>query len=121
MTDTQLPYSTDTLSTKPEQTIDKRNPKKFLKVITNPLFLMLVLFGLPYALSWYFMYGGDPITFEKPNNNGELVSPMIAFGEFSLPFSFGVAATCLIAIVLNLLLRVFQIYQAKTKRKPPAD
>ena len=42
-------------------------------------------------------------------------------GEFSLPFSFGVAATCLIAIVLNLLLRVFQIYQAKTKRKPPAD
>jgi len=89
MTDTPLPYSTDTRSSKPEQPVDKRNPRNIASILTNPLFLMLMLFGLPYVLAWYFLYSGDPVTFEKPNNNGELISPMVSFGEFSLPLENG--------------------------------
>ena len=59
------------------------------KLIFNPFTAMLLLFGLPYAISWYFINGGDPVAFEKPNNNGELVSPMIALGEYSLLKSDG--------------------------------
>ncbi len=50
----------------------------------NPFFAMVLLFGLPYVISWYFIYSGDSASFEKPNNHGELVSPVIALGKFSL-------------------------------------
>jgi len=74
-------------------TINNKNTKalKGYKKIFNPFFAMLLLFGLPYALSWYFMYSGDPISFEQPNNNGELVSPVVPLGEFSLPLNNGTA------------------------------
>lgn len=52
----------------------------------NPLLIMLIVFGLPYGLAWYFLYGGDPTSFEAPGNNGELVSPMIPLPAYTLQF-----------------------------------
>jgi len=92
MTDTSIQYSNNM----PKPNMSKKNmpkPKKLLKFLSNPLLLMLLLFGLPYALSWYFLYGGDPISFEQPNNNGELVSPVIPLGQFSLPLKDGTTLT----------------------------
>jgi cytochrome oxidase Cu insertion factor (SCO1/SenC/PrrC family) len=66
-------------------TMPDKAPPKGYKRFFNPLLIMFVLFGLPYVLSWYFIYGGDPVSFEAPNNHGELVSPVIAMGEFTLP------------------------------------
>jgi len=66
------------------QDTKKTNPYTGYRRFVNPFFGMLLLFGLPYAIAWYFIYSGDPISFEEPNNHGELVSPVIALGEFSL-------------------------------------
>jgi len=79
MTDTTANYS---------QLPDKTQAKGIRKFI-NPFFMMLLLFGLPYAFAWYFIYSGDPVAFEAPSNNGQLVSPMIPLGEFSLVRSDG--------------------------------
>jgi len=67
------------------------NPKRYTgyKLIFNPFTAMIFLFGLPYVISWYFMNGGDPVAFEAPNNNGQLVSPVIALGDYSLVNSDG--------------------------------
>lgn len=65
------------------------SPYTGYKRIVNPLFIMLLLFGLPYAGAWYFMYSGDPVSFEKPNNHGQLVSPMVQLGQFSLTLKDG--------------------------------
>jgi len=78
MTDTSIQYSNN-----------MPKPKKVLNTLSNPLLIMLLLFGLPYVLSWYFLYGGDPIAFEQPNNNGELISPLIPLGQFSLSLKDG--------------------------------
>lgn len=66
------------------QDTKKTNPYTGYRKFVNPFFAMILLFGLPYAISWYFIYSGDPVSIEKPNNHGELVSPVIALGEFSL-------------------------------------
>ncbi|MBV1919940.1 MAG: hypothetical protein KUG73_04605 [Pseudomonadales bacterium] len=66
------------------QDTKKTNPYTGYRRFVNPFFAMVLLFGLPYAISWYFIYSGDPVSFEKPNNHGELVSPVIALGKFSL-------------------------------------
>ncbi|OUS30633.1 hypothetical protein A9Q99_05460 [Gammaproteobacteria bacterium 45_16_T64] len=71
------------LSTNPTSTKQTNHYKGYKRII-NPLFAMILLFGLPYILSWYFLYSGDPIAFEQPNNNGELVSPIIPLSEYAL-------------------------------------
>ncbi len=50
----------------------------------TPFYVMVIVFGLPYVLAWYFMSGGDPVSFEAPGNRGQLVSPMIALDHYSL-------------------------------------
>lgn len=55
----------------------------------NPLFIMLFVFGLPYALAWYFLNNADPTEFEAPNNNGEIISPMIILPDYSLTLTTG--------------------------------
>ena len=75
---------TDISAQPQQQDTQKSNPYTGYRKFVNPFFGMIILFGLPYAISWYFFYSGDPVSFEKPNNHGELVSPVIALGEFSL-------------------------------------
>lgn len=73
--------SANTISTRTESAEQDTLPaKKGL----NPLLIMLLVFGLPYALAWYFLYGGDPSEFEAPNNNGEIISPMVQLPEYNL-------------------------------------
>lgn len=60
--------------------LNKPNQKKRL----NPLLIMILVFGLPYALAWYFMYVGDPTEFEAPNHAGLLISPMVPLPDYSL-------------------------------------
>jgi len=79
MTDTTADYS---------QMPEKNKQKGFRKIL-NPFFAMLLIFGLPYAFAWYFIYSGDSVDFEAPNNNGLLVSPVIPLGEFSFTKSDG--------------------------------
>ena len=77
----------------PQQGTKKTNPYTGYRKFVNPFFGMILLFGLPYAISWYFIYSGDPVSFEKPNNHGELISPVIPLGEFSLGLENGSALT----------------------------
>ena len=67
----------------PPSSTDQENANPKTKGI-NPLLIMLIVFGLPYALAWYFLYEGDPSSFEAPGNHGKLVSPMIALPKYSL-------------------------------------
>lgn len=54
------------------------------KKSVNPLLIMLVLFGLPYFISWYSYYTGDTLFFKQGKSNGQLISPVRAFPDFSL-------------------------------------
>ncbi len=76
-----------------QQDTKKTNPYTGYRKFVNPFFGMILLFGLPYAISWYFIYSGDPVSFEKPNNHGELISPVIPLGEFSFGLENGSALT----------------------------
>tara|TARA_R110002072_G_scaffold83910_3_gene190182 strand:- start:11358 stop:11996 length:639 start_codon:yes stop_codon:yes gene_type:complete len=67
-----------------EQTTEDQKKKGL-----NPLLIMLIVFGLPYALAWYFLYGGNPTDFEAPSNSGEIISPMIALPAYSLELMDG--------------------------------
>ena len=77
----------------PQQGTKKTNPYTGYRKFVNPFFGMILLFGLPYAISWYFIYSGDPVSFEKPNYHGELISPVIPLGEFSLGLENGSVLT----------------------------
>lgn len=54
------------------------------KRLVNPLVIMLVLFGFPYIASWYFINSESSVSIGKLGNHGELVSPVVSLGEFSL-------------------------------------
>lgn len=61
-----------------------QSPDDVSKKGINPLLIMLIVFGLPYAVAWYFLYDGNPTEFEAPNNNGTIISPMVKLPEYSL-------------------------------------
>lgn len=54
------------------------------KKSVNPLWIMLVLFGLPYFISWYSYYTGDTLFFKQGKSNGQLISPVRGLPDFSL-------------------------------------
>lgn len=66
------------------QPFDKEISKKKHHPILNPLVIMLLLFGLPYVFAWYFLDDDNSVLFESPNNRGQLVSPMIPMGDYTL-------------------------------------
>ena len=48
----------------------------------NPALVMVVLFGLPYAISWYMFYSGDTLFFKEGQSEGTLISPVRLIPEF---------------------------------------
>ncbi len=50
-----------------------------------PFIFLLIIFGLPYLLSWYLLSTDDPLFFKKGQSNGELITPPKAI--YQLPFS----------------------------------
>ena len=54
------------------------------KKSVNPLWIMLVLFGLPYFISWYSYYTGDTLFFKQGKSNGQLISPVRKLPDFRL-------------------------------------
>ncbi len=79
-----LDSSPDTVTTE-----DTPLPKKKHHPILNPLMVMLVLFGLPYLLAWYFLNQDEAPWSEPTSNHGTLVSPMIPMGNYTLNTSEG--------------------------------
>lgn len=51
---------------------DNNNPTKSYKT----LWIMLILFGLPYVAAWYFYFNQDDINFASQTNYGNLISPV---------------------------------------------
>lgn len=60
-----------------------------IKRLVNPLVIMLVLFGFPYIASWYFLNSESTLSIGQLGNNGELVSPVVPLGEFTLETTQG--------------------------------
>lgn len=65
-----------------------QNPTLFKRLV-NPLVIMLVLFGFPYIASWYFMNSEGSFSVGDLGNHGQLVSPVLPIGEYSLKTSAG--------------------------------
>lgn len=53
----------------------------------KPVVIMLLLFALPYLISWYYMYSDEPIIEISPSNKGLLVSPMRLLDDLPLEFT----------------------------------
>lgn len=49
-----------------------------------PFIFLIIIFGLPYLLSWYLLSTDDPLFFKKGQSNGELITPPKAIHQ--LPF-----------------------------------
>ncbi len=65
-------------------TQDTPQPPTLIKRLINPLVIMLVLFGFPYIASWYFLNSDSSISLGQLSNHGELLSPVLPLGEYSL-------------------------------------
>lgn len=61
---------------------DSMNSK--LKKRINPLWMMLILFGIPYFISWYTYYTGDTLFLKAGKSQGQLISPVRALPDFEL-------------------------------------
>lgn len=59
------------------------------KRLMNPLVIMLLLFGFPYIAAWYYLDNDDSFSSGTLGNHGELVSPMVSLGDYSLDTSAG--------------------------------
>ena len=44
-----------------------------------PFIFLIIIFGLPYLLSWYLLSTDDPLFFKKGQSNGELITPLKQF------------------------------------------
>lgn len=55
-----------------------------LKKRINPLWLMLILFGIPYFISWYTYYTGDTLFLKQGKSQGQLISPVRPLPDFEL-------------------------------------
>lgn len=62
----------------PQQTSSFRSAK--------PVLIMLLLFALPYVISWYYLFSDEPVIEISPSNKGVLISPMRALDNLGFDY-----------------------------------
>jgi hypothetical protein len=50
---------------------------------------MLLLFALPYVISWYYLFSDEPVIAISPSNKGVLISPMRALDDLRFDYLMG--------------------------------